>query len=188
MDKIVLDIETSNSFQDVGGRNNFTDLKVSLIGAYSYREDAYLSFTEHEIEKFEPYLKRAGLVIGFAINRFDIPVLKKHFSFDLMALPRLDLLEEIEMALGTRISLDILAKTNLGIGKTHASGLEAITLYNEGKMEELKDYCLHDVRLTRDLYELGKRQGHLLVPDRGTGELIKAPMKLQEETLLATLF
>ena len=188
MDKLVIDIETSNSFADVGGQHNVHNLKVSLIGVYSYREDHYFAFNEHEIEKFEPLLKRCGLMIGFAINRFDIPVLKKHFAFDLMALPRLDILEEIEMALGFRVSLNTLAKTNLGLEKTHASGLEAIKLYNEGKVEELKGYCLNDVKLTKELYELAKKQGHLMLPDRYTGELVKVPLKFQEETLLATLF
>jgi DEAD/DEAH box helicase domain-containing protein len=188
MDKLVLDIETSNTFADVGGQHNLERLTVSLIGAYSYNHNKYFSFDEHQIADFEPLLKKAGLVIGFAINRFDMPVLKKHFSFDLMALPRLDLLEEIELAMGTRISLNILAKTNLGLEKTHASGLEAIKLYNEGRFDELRDYCLNDVKLTKELYELAKKQGYLLVPDRTTGALAKVPLHFQEETLLATLF
>ena len=132
-------------------------------------------------------LKRAGLIIGFAINRFDIPVLAKHYNFNLLALSRLDLLEEIELKLGQRISLSALAKTNLGIAKDH-HGLEAIKMYREGRFEELKNYCLNDVRLTRDLYELAKKQGHLLVPDRNTGELIKSQFNWQEAALPATLF
>jgi len=28
----------------------------------------------------------------------------------------------------------------------------------------LKDYCINDVKITRKLYDLGKKQGHLLVP------------------------
>jgi DEAD/DEAH box helicase domain-containing protein len=187
MDKIVLDIETSNTFADVGGHRNIHDLNVSLIGAYSYKQDKYLAFNEHEINSFEPFLKSAGLIVGFAINRFDIPVLKKHFSFDLMALPRLDLLEEIETVLGRRVSLNALAKANLGLEKTH-NGLEAITLYREGNFEELKNYCLNDVKLTKDLYELVKTQRYLLIPDRVTGVTTKISLTLKEENLLATLF
>lgn len=187
MDKLVLDIETSNTFADVGGHRNLKELKVSLIGAYSYSEDRYFAFDEHEIEKFSPLLKRAGLVIGFAINRFDIPVLAKHFSFDLMTLPRLDLLEEIELTIGERVSLNRLAKANLGIEKTH-HGLEAPRLYAEGNITELKEYCLNDVKLTKDLYELWKKQGYLVVPEKTTGKLVKVPLTWEEEALLATLF
>ena len=187
MDKLVLDIETSNTFADVGGERNLADLKVSLIGAYSYNQDKFFSFDENQIHEFAPLLKRAGLVIGFAINRFDIPVLKKHYNFDLMALERLDLLEEIELKLGRRISLSALAKANLGIGKDH-HGLEATKMYKEGRFEELKEYCLNDVKLTRDLYELAKRQGYLVVPDRDTGELRRIEMDFREIELPATLF
>jgi len=187
MDKLVIDIETSNTFADVGGQDHVKDLKVSLIGVYSYNKDKFFCFDENQIADFGPMLKQAGLVIGFAINRFDIPVLDKHYNFNLFALERLDILEEIELKLGQRISLSALAKANLGIAKEH-HGLEAIKMYREGQIEELKNYCLNDVKLTRDLYELTRKQGHLLVPDRNTGELIKAEFKWREELLPATLF
>jgi len=188
MDKLVIDIETSNTFADVGSRDNFHDLKVSVIGAYSYKEDKFFAFHENQIQEFAPFLQRAGLVIGFAINRFDIPVLKKHFAFDIFALERLDLLEEIELKLGQRVSLSALAKANLGIGKEH-HGLEAIKMYRDGNLEELKNYCLNDVRLTRDLYELAKRQGYLLVPEKNNPiNLLRAEFNLQEIALPATLF
>ncbi|MEK7554484.1 MAG: ribonuclease H-like domain-containing protein [Patescibacteria group bacterium] len=187
MDKLVLDIETSNTFAEVGGRDRLEELNVSLIGAYSYDENRYLAFHEHDIAAFEPYLKRAGLIIGFAVNRFDIPVLKKHFSLNLSAIPRLDLLDEIELVRGGRVSLNILAKANLGIEKTH-DGLDAPRLYREGNFKELEAYCLNDVKITKNLYELVKRQGHLLIPDRMTGELVKTELDLREAELPATLF
>jgi DEAD/DEAH box helicase domain-containing protein len=189
MDKIVLDIETSNTFADVGGERNLAALTVSLVGAYSYQDDRYHSFDEHHLGDFEPLLKRAGLVIGFAINRFDLPVLAKHYPMNLMALPRLDLLDEIELSIGRRVSLNTLAKTNLGVEKTHASGLEAPILYREGKLDELRDYCLQDVKLTKELYELAKRQGYLLVPDKFTDTLVQAKLSWEEADLrAATLF
>lgn len=187
MDKLVIDIETSNTFADVGGHQNITDLKISLIGAYSYKEDKFFAFHENQIQEFAPLLRRAGLIIGFAINRFDIPVLKKHFPFDIASLERLDILEEIELKLGQRISLSALANANLGVKKEH-HGLEAVKMYRSGNLEELKNYCLNDVRLTRDLYELAKRQGYLLVPDRNSNEMLRAQFNWQDVALPATLF
>lgn len=187
MDKLVIDIETKNTFADVGGQDNIKDLLVSLVGVYSYGHDKFFAFHENQIRELTPLLQNAGLIIGFSINRFDIPVLEKHFSFNLRAIPRLDLLEEIELLLGQRISLDALAKANLGIGKTHHS-LEAVRLYKENKLEELKNYCLNDVKITKDLYELAKKQGHLLVPQRDTQELVKAYFNWQEILLPNTLF
>ena len=187
MDKLVLDIETANTFADVGGYHNLENLKISFVGAFSYKENKFLSFHEGDIEKLGPVLQRSGLIVGFAINRFDIPVLKKHFSFDLRAIPRLDLLDEIELAVGFRVKLNTLAKINLGREKT-GDGLEAIKLYETGKLAELERYCLNDVRLTKELYELSKNQGFLLVPDRTTGEPLKAALEWKETELLATLF
>lgn len=187
MDKLVLDIETSNTFAEVGGRDRLGELNASFVGAYSYNEGRYLSFHDHEIKKFEPYLKKAGLIIGFAVNRFDVPVLNKYFDFNLMAIPRLDLLDEIELSSGMRVSLNILAKTNLGIEKTHG-GLDAPRLYKEGNLKELEAYCLNDVKITKDLYELAKKQGFLLVPDRLSNVLVKLPLNIQEAELPATLF
>ncbi len=189
MDKLVIDIETSNTFAEVGGDRNLAALNVSLIGCYSYNRDEYFSFTEHTLAQFGPLLQRAGLLIGFAINRFDLPVLAKHYSFNLMSLNRLDLLEEVELATGHRISLNSLAKANLGLEKTHANGLEATRLYKEGKMDELRDYCLNDVKLTKELYDLAKSRGYFIIPPRdGIGEAKKVELEINEPLLAATLF
>ena len=188
MDKLVIDIETKNSFADVGGHHNLGKLDVSFVGVYSYNQDKYLSFTENEMDKLASLIQKAGLLIGFSINRFDLPVLEKHCKFNIFALPRLDLLDEIELVLGHRISLDSLAKTNLGVGKTHSTGLEAIRLYNEGKMDELASYCLNDVKIAKELYDLAKKQGHLMVPQRNSDVPAKAQFNWKEEVLPATLF
>ncbi len=162
-DKLVIDIETKNTFEDVGGQDNLLDLEMSFVGVYSYNQDKYFGFFEHEFEKLEPILKSTSLIIGFSSNRFDIPILNKYFDFNVKAIERLDILDEIEERLGHRVKLDFLAQTNLKIGKT-ADGLDAIKFYKEKRWDDLKNYCLNDVKITKELYDLGKKQGHLLVP------------------------
>ncbi len=187
MDKLVIDIETKNTFADVGGQSNIHKLEASFVGVYSYNHDKYFSFFEDQFQELGSLLQTAGLIIGFSINRFDIPVMEKYFKFNLKAITCLDLLEEMELGLGHRISLDILAKTNLGIGKTHHS-LEAIKFYKEKNFEELKNYCLNDVKITKELYDLAKKQGHLVAPRKYTEELVKVTFDWREQTLPATLF
>ena len=80
-------------------------------------------------------------------------------------LPHLDLMEDIESYLGFRISLDNLAKSNLGAAKS-GNGLEAIRWWQEGNVEAIKRYCLDDVRITRDIYEFGKKNGHVIAETR----------------------
>jgi DEAD/DEAH box helicase domain-containing protein len=96
---------------------------------------------------------------------------------------RVDLLEEIEMAAGQRVSLSKLSETNLGIKKDR-HGSEAIGLYKEGKMDELKEYCIKDVRLTKDLYDLYRNQRFFMMPDKKTGEIMKVEFSSPQAALL----
>ena len=83
MDKLVIDIETKNSFADVGGQDHLNDLLISGVGVYSYNRNTFLYFDENQLNDLAPVLQKAGLIIGFSINRFDIPVLANYFNFNL---------------------------------------------------------------------------------------------------------
>ena len=179
----MLDIETKNTFSDVGGQQNLKMLDMSFIGIYSYDKDKYFSFHEKDFDKLSDFFNDVGLIIGFASNRFDVPILNKYVTHDLFAIPRVDVLDEIEMASGKRIGLDLLASVNLGIGKT-ADGLKAVEYYKEGKLKELEDYCIQDVKVTKDVYDLAKKQGYLLVPDKFTGENVKVDLSFEEGDML----
>jgi DEAD/DEAH box helicase domain-containing protein len=171
-DTIVFDIETQNFFTDPGvGRDNFAALKISVVAAYSYAQDRYSVYEEGEMAALAELFRGAGRIVGFSMNRYDIPVLTHYFrrlkggAPDLWAMERVDLLKELEFATGRRIGLARLAEANLGVSKTH-HGSEAGALYDEGKMEELKEYCMNDVKLTKDLYDLYRTRHFLYVPDR----------------------
>jgi len=160
MNHIVLDIETQNLFSDVGGKENLTKLLLSVAGVYSYSDGEFLTFTEKEIPAFESLLKKTDLIIGFNINHFDLPVLQKYLTVDLSKIPALDIMNEVINTMGHRVSLDDLVSNTLGKRKS-ANGLMAVEYWREGRMDELKKYCLDDVRLTRDLYEHGLKNGEI---------------------------
>lgn len=172
---IVFDVETKRSFDEVGGRTFFDKLGVSVVCAYVYGEDKYLSFEEHEIPAFEKLLLSAGRVIGFNIHYFDLPVLKPYLALNTKTLPTLDLMEAVEDGVGFRVSLDNLAETTLGARKS-GDGLQALRWYKEGKIEEIKKYCLKDVELTRNLYEFGLKNGHILFYSRDAGGRVAIPV------------
>ena len=157
---IVLDIETQNLFSDVGGKENLTKLSLSVAGVYSYADKSFLTFIESEMPAFENLLKKTDLIIGFNINHFDLPVLKKYLSIDLNRIPTLDIMTEVVNTMGHRTSLDDLVVNTLGKRKS-GSGLLAVDYFRQGRMDELKKYCLDDVRLTRDLYEHGLKHGEI---------------------------
>jgi DEAD/DEAH box helicase domain-containing protein len=178
LDTLVFDIETQNFFTDPDvGWDNYAALKISVVGVYSYIEDRYYCYEEHEMDKLAELFNDARRIVGFSMNRYDIPVLNNYFQRlkngpRLWEMERVDLLEEIEMATGSRVSLDRLAWANLGASKTHQSS-EAGVLYREGKIDELKEYCVNDVKLTKDLYDLYRKQNFLMVPSKKTGEIAK---------------
>jgi len=157
---VVFDIETQREFAEVGGAHNRHLLGVAVIGCYDSADQQFRTFLEHETLAFGNVLRQADLVVGFNSNHFDLPVLQPYLPFDTSKIPSLDLMAELERVLGHRVSLDSCAEATLGTKKS-GDGLQAIRWFREGKIEEVKRYCLDDVRITRDLYEYGKQHGEV---------------------------
>ncbi len=156
---VVLDIETQKSFKDV--KSKLEKLKVSVVGIYDYLTGEFSCYEEKELMKLEKRLREADMIIGFNIRRFDMPVLAPYLFMQVTDLPLLDLLEDVEKFRGHRASLDSLAGPTLKQHKI-GNGADALILFKENKMEELKKYCLEDVRLTKEVYEYGCREGKIL--------------------------
>ena len=163
--EVVLDIETQNTFDEVGGY--FTDkLKVSLVGVYFYETDTYESFLEPDLPKLFARLERSGRIIGFNSIGFDMPVLNNYYTGDLLTLPQLDILREIEKGIGFRIKLDSIAQSTIGTKKS-GHGLQAVQWWKEGNIDAIREYCLQDVKVTKEVYEFGLKNKFLLYDDRG---------------------
>lgn len=154
---VVLDLETQFTFREVGGFNP-KKLKVSLAGLYDYTEEKYFTFTENELPKLFPYLEKASFIIGFNIFDFDLPVLGPYYVGNLLNFTTCDLMTHVQKSLGFRLSLDDLAKETLQ-AKKNGHGLLAVEYFRNGEMDKLREYCLSDVRITRELYEYGKTNG-----------------------------
>ncbi len=162
--KIVLDLETQKSFDDVGGRGKNHLLKISVCGIYDYVSDQYLIYEEHELPRMAPLLQAADQIIGYNIKQFDFEVLQPYLNFNIHDVPYYDILEEIDKVLGHKIKLDSVAQATLGSGKS-GNGLEALLYYKNGKMDLLKKYCLDDVRVTKGVYEYALNNQKLLYRD-----------------------
>lgn len=186
MRTIVLDLETKKLFEEVE-KGDRKALGVSCVGIWDSQlrsfsakgvtkskqdsggqayNDGFRAFMEDELYELWPILNSADLIVGFNINGFDMPVLSPYYIGKIENLPTLDLLDMVKEALGFRLKLDHLARATLGYGK-NGNGLDACRFYKEGKLEELKKYCLNDVAVTRDLYLFAKEKGILKYPDLG---------------------
>jgi DEAD/DEAH box helicase domain-containing protein len=162
MDEIVFDIET----QAPADWKNLSGLSISVLGAYSYKDNAYHIFSETELGGFELLLKNARRIIGYNIKHFDIPVLLPYIkTVDLKAIPVLDLMTDPANNLGFRPKLDDLAKATLGVSKS-GHGLDAVQWFKEGNIDRLKAYCLDDVKITKDLFDFGVTNKHVLLDSR----------------------
>lgn len=116
---------------------------------------------ESDLPSLFTRLEKASYLIGFNINKFDLPVLAPYYLGSIKQFATLDLLEEVEKVLGFRVSLDDLARATLGVKKS-GHGFMAINYFNSGEWEKLKSYCLSDVKITRELYEHGQKNGKVL--------------------------
>ncbi len=186
MDKkniIVLDVETQRSFKEVGKSKalSLSKLKVSVVGVYDYLTGRYSAYEEKDMMELDRRLQAADLIIGFNIKHFDMAVLAPYFFVPVANLPVLDLLDSIEKARGHRASLDSVARATLKEGKS-GDGAEALVLFREGRMEELKKYCLDDVRLTKTIYEYGCREGKVFFTSSWDFKTYEIPVNWRQET------
>jgi DEAD/DEAH box helicase domain-containing protein len=173
--EVVLDIETRNTFSDVGSYNAAL-LDISVIGCYFYETDSFECFLEEDLPKLWPRLERSDRVIGYNLFGFDYPCMQEYYTGDLMKLPTIDLLVEIEKRIGHRVKLDDVAHATLGVGKS-GHGLQAVEFWKKGEIEKLKDYCLQDVKITRDVYEHALKEQNVSFFDRlGQKQLVPMPI------------
>ena len=180
LNEVVLDIETSNSFADVG-KYDPSLLKVSLVGVYSYATDSYEAYMEEDLPKLWRLLEGADRIIGYNLFGFDYPVLNTYYPGDLSEFPTLDIMKDIEKVIGFRVKLDDVAHASLGVGKS-GNGLQAIEFFRRGEIDKLREYCFQDVKVTKEVYEYGLETGKVKFKDR-MGELVAVDIdfKLEKE-------
>ncbi len=163
MRKIVFDIETKNTFQEVGS-NKARDLDISLLVIFDYKDGKYKTFTEENMTDLWPILEETDLLIGYNSNHFDIPLLDKYYPGELTAIGSLDLLKEIKKSLGRSIRLDNVAEATIGVGKS-GHGLQAIEWWKSGEIKKIEKYCRDDVKVTKDIYEYALKHKKLKFKD-----------------------
>ncbi len=169
-DVIFFDLETQKTAEEVGGWERSHLMRVSVAVVYSLRNNKFQVFWEGKIKQLLDQLLAKDLVVGFNIKRFDYRVLSYYTPFDLLKVQTLDIHEVVGKHLGFPLSLEHLSQATLGYGKI-GNGLDAIRWFREGRMSKLAEYCRHDVRIVKELYEYGGKHGYLLFEDKSKGAL-----------------
>lgn len=151
MRQITFDIETANTLPSFD-RGNLAKLELALVGIHDSETNEFSSYTKEELPKLWPILERADMLIGYNSDAFDIPLLNRYYPGDLSSIRSLDLMIEVQKVLGRRLRLQSLAEATLGRGKK-GDGLKSIEWWQQGLVDKVREYCIEDVRLTRELYD-----------------------------------
>ncbi len=72
--------------------------------------------------------------------------------------------------------LQSLAEATLGVGKS-GNGLEAVEWWQKGEVEKVRNYCMDDVKITRDIYDYAVKHGKLKYKDLGGAREFKIDTK-----------
>jgi DEAD/DEAH box helicase domain-containing protein len=171
MNRIIFDIETKNFFDTVHSTNP-ADLDISVVCLYESDTDTYHSFTEDQFDSMWEYFHRADTLVTYNGNHFDIPCLQSISPIDLSQFHHIDLFEDVKAASGKKLGLDGIAKATLGIAKS-GHGSDAIAWWNAGEVQKIVDYCLQDVRVTKEVFDYAEANQKLFFEDKLSGEKVE---------------
>lgn len=158
---LVIDVETQKLVQEVGGWDNVHLLGISVACAYDSKTDQFLSFRENELKKLID-LCEERLVIGYNIRGFDLPVMVP-YGLDPKRLDVFDIMYDLETLTRQRfLKLEAVARGTLGEGKS-ADGLLAVEWWKSGQVQKIIDYCIQDVKVTRDVFQFGRQNGFIRI-------------------------
>jgi DEAD/DEAH box helicase domain-containing protein len=154
---LVVDLETQNLVQDVGGWGNIDKLKISIACAYDSKTDQFLTFRENEISKLND-LCEDRLVVGYNVRGFDLIILKA-YGLNLEKLDVFDIMYDVQTLTRQKyLKLEVLAQGTLNAGKS-ADGLMAVEWWKTGEIDKIIQYCQQDVQVTRDIFQYGRKNG-----------------------------
>src|SRR3989344_8889735 len=179
MKKVVFDIETKNFFPYLG-KADPAKLDISIVCTYDSETDSYDSFLEGDFPRLWPILEKTDVLIGYNSEHFDIPILNRYYPGDLTQIKSLDLFKEVRETLGRRLPLGALAEATLGKKKL-GGGADAMRWWNEGNIERLREYCIEDVQITKELYDFALANKNLRFRDKGEVKTIPLDTSKWEE-------
>jgi DEAD/DEAH box helicase domain-containing protein len=158
---LVLDIETQRVVQEVGGWDHIDKLGISVACAYDSKTDQFLSFRENELPALID-LCYERLVVGYNIRGFDLPVMVP-YGLDVKKVDAFDIMYDLEALTRQRfMKLEYVARGTLGTGKS-ADGLMAVEWWKKGEVQKIIDYCIQDVKVTRDIFQHGRQNGFVKI-------------------------
>ena len=171
---LVLDIETQRLVQEVGGWDHIDKLGVSVACAYDSKTDQYTAYRENELKALIE-LCEERLVVGYNIRGFDLPCLVP-YGLKIARVDAFDIMYDLEALTRQRfLKLEAVARGTLGTGKS-ADGLLAVEWWKKGEVQKIIDYCMQDVKVTRDVFQYGRQNGFVKI-QRSEEKITQVPVQ-----------
>jgi hypothetical protein len=157
-----------------GGWNDHANMGISVVGTITHTGEELAIVPDGDYEHVDLIAleeeAQDTFIIGFNSRNFDDRLMAAH---GITIKTDYDILEQVRLAAygstdyrdcpkGFSYSLGKLGEAN-GFPKT-GTGELAPQLWQQGRRQEVIDYCLNDVRLTKKILELGM-EGHLVDPN-----------------------
>jgi len=165
------------------GWQDHKNMGIACICAYDYQTDRYRVFTEANLPDFVKLVQERETLVGFNSIAFDNKVLGAATGFSYAGV-NYDSLREIWISLGlsptfqypshTGYGLDEMCRANFGTQKT-GNGAMAPVYWQEGKYGEVIDYCLNDVKLTKQLFDKALAGESIKKPKTGEDLVLRLP-------------
>lgn len=173
----VFDLEIKKPIDQCSrGWQSHDEMGISVLCLFDYSTGRYRVFDDKNAQECLNILYGYDYVVGFNTVNFDWKVVE--CSWLELTRPNVrvskdfDILREIWISLGLNpdkfspkthggYKLDDVAYETIGCRKT-ANGALAPVMFQEGKIAELTDYCLEDVRIERTLFEFAVTNGYVI--------------------------
>lgn len=184
MKALIYDIEIKRAIPNRGeakiegieyceGWGDHANMGISVIGAYDYGTDRYRVFCDDNKEEFFEAAEAAEVLITFNGIGFDDPVITACWKEDWEPKAhKFDIMAEMRKASGLRPSLDGTCQVNFGVAKSNSGALAPI-LWQRGKIGEVIDYCMNDIKMTKLAFDLIVKTGSIICPKSNKSISIK---------------
>lgn len=148
------------------GWTDFKNMGIACICAYDYLTGRYRVFLKDNLNEFAKLIKNRDFLVGYNNLKFDDCILRAN---NIETPNTYDLLDAIWTARAQEhglngykgTGLDMISKANGGQGKS-GDGMMAALNWQMGKYGETIDYCLDDVKLTKELLDILSIEGTIV--------------------------
>jgi hypothetical protein len=169
----VFDLEIKKPISECTlGWSSYGEMGVSVLVIYDYVTHRYRVFDDKNIKEGLDILCNYDVIAGYNTVSFDWKVINATYDNPVRTSKDYDILREIWISLGLNpeeysynthsgYKLNDVVFDTIGMHKS-GNGSLAPVLYQEGRYAELVDYCLHDVKITKELFDFARRYRYVV--------------------------